>query len=53
MDAKYKAELVYCTGETVIEQEHLPAVLKALEVYNGIFYSDIEMEGLVLIQKGK
>lgn len=52
MNAKDKAELVYYTGETVVEKEHVSAVMKELEAYNGIFYSDIEMNGLVLIQKG-
>lgn len=51
MDAKYKAELVYFTGETVVEKKHVPAVLQELEAYNGTFYSDFEMNGLVLIQK--
>ncbi|AMQ66544.1 hypothetical protein BH753_gp062 [Bacillus phage Shbh1] len=51
MDAKYKAELVYCTGETIVEKEHVPAVMKELEAYNGIFYCDFEMNDLVLIQK--
>lgn len=51
MDAKYKAELVYCTGETVVEKEFVSEVLKELEAYNGTFYSDVEMNGLVLIQK--
>lgn len=51
MDAKYKAELVYFTGETVAKKEHVPAIMKELEAYNGEFYSDIEMNGLVLIQK--
>lgn len=51
MDAKYKAELVYLTGEIVVEKEHVEAVMKELEAYNGIFYSDFEMNGLVLIQK--
>ena len=51
MNAKYKAELVFYTGETIVEKEQVPAVLKELEAYNGTFYSDIEMDGLVLIQK--
>jgi hypothetical protein len=51
VDAKYKAELVAYTGETVVEKEYAPAVMKELESYNGTFYSDIEMNGLVLIQK--
>lgn len=51
MDAKYKAELVVFTGETVVKKEHVPAVMKELEAYNGIFYCDIEMDDLVLIQK--
>jgi hypothetical protein len=51
MNAKYKAELVYYTGETVVEKEHVSTVMKELEEYNGIFYSDFEMNGLVLIQK--
>ncbi|WP_180953872.1 hypothetical protein [Bacillus sp. M6-12] len=51
MDAKYKAELVVYTGETIVEKEHVPAVMKELEAYNGTFYSDIEMNGFVLIQK--
>lgn len=52
MDAKYKAEVVFYTGETIVEKEHASAVMKELESYNGIFYADIEMNGLVLIQKG-
>jgi hypothetical protein len=51
MDAKYKAELVFYTGETVVEKEHVNAVMKELESYNGTFYNDFEMNGLVLIQK--
>jgi hypothetical protein len=51
MNAKYKAELVYYTGETIVEKEHAPAVMKELEVYNGTFYADIEMNGLILIQR--
>jgi hypothetical protein len=51
VDAKYKAELVAFTGETIVEKEHVPAVMKELESYNGTFYDDIEMNGLVLIQK--
>lgn len=53
MDAKHKAELVYYTGETVVEKEHVKSVMKELEKYNGTFYSDFEMNGLVLIQKAK
>ena len=49
---KDKAELAYCTGETVVKQEYAAAIMKELENYNGIFYGDIEMNGLVLIQKG-
>lgn len=51
MDAKYKAELVAFTGETIVEKENVPAVMKELEAYNGTFYHDIEMNGLVLIQR--
>lgn len=51
MDAKHKAQLAHCTGEAVVTKEILPAVLKELEGYNETFYSDIEMNGLVLIQK--
>ena len=49
---KDKAELVYCTGEAVVQKEYAPAVIEELEKYNGVFYGDIEMNGLVLIQKG-
>ena len=52
MDAKYKAELVYYTGDTVVEKEYVPAVMEELKAYNGTFYSDFEMNGLVLIRKG-
>lgn len=51
MDAKYKAEVVAYTGETVVEKEHVSSIMKELEKYNGTFYADIEMNGLVLIQK--
>lgn len=51
MDAKYKAEIVHYTGSTVIEKEHAPAVMEALESYNGTYHADIEMNGLVLIEK--
>lgn len=51
MDAKHKAQIVFYTGETVVEKEHVDAVMEELENYNGTFYSDIEMNGLVLIQK--
>lgn len=51
MDAKHKAQVAYCTGETVVTKEILPEVLKELKAYNGTFYHDIEMNGLVLIQK--
>ena len=54
MDIKYKAELVYMTGHTVVAEEYKEAVLKELEEnYNGIYYGDIEMNGLVLIEKAK
>ena len=52
MDVKYKAELVYYTGDTVVEKEYAPAVMKELsENYNGTFYDDFEMNGLVWIKK--
>ena len=49
--AKDKAELIHYTGETVVEKHLVPAVMRELEQYNGVFYADIEMNGLVLIQK--
>ena len=51
MNAKDKAELAYYTGETVVEKHLVPEVLRELEKYNGVFHADIEMNGLVLIQK--
>lgn len=51
MDAKYKAELVFYTGETIVEKDQVPEVMEELQRYNGTFYSDFEMNGLVLIQK--
>lgn len=51
MDAKHKAQIAAFTGETVVEKELVPAIMKELENYNGIFYSDVEMNGLVLIQR--
>lgn len=51
MDAKYKAELVHYTGNTVVEKEFVDAVMEELKNYNGTYYSDIEMNGLVLIER--
>lgn len=51
MNVKDKAELIYVTGESVVEKQHVEAVMKELENYNGTFYADIEMNELVLIQK--
>ena len=51
MNSKDKARMVYYSGSAVVEKEKLPDVLKELENYNGIFYSDIEMNNLVLIEK--
>ena len=53
MNVKDKAEMVYVTGETVVDKKYAKEVMDYLEGnYNGIFYADIEMNGLVLIQKG-
>ena len=52
MDVKYKAELVYYTGDAVVEKEYAPAVMEELRKnYNGTFYDDFEMNGLVWIKK--
>lgn len=51
MDAKYKAELVHYTGSTVVKKEHAPAVMEELNSYNGTYHADIEMNGLVLIER--
>lgn len=51
MDLKYKAEIAYCTGDTIVKKEDLEEVMKELEGYPGSYYGDFEMNGLVLIQK--
>lgn len=51
MYAKYKAQIIHISGGTVVEKALVPAVMKELEAYNGIYYADIEMNGLVLIEK--
>lgn len=49
--AKDKAELAYFTGNAVVPESMLDEVLKELENYPAIFYSDIRMNGLVSIEK--
>lgn len=49
--AKHKADLVYATGNACVEEELAPLVMKALESYDGVYYDDIRMNGLVLIEK--
>ena len=52
MNIKDKAELVYYTGDAVVEKEYAPAVMEELRKnYNGTFYDDFEMNGLVWIKK--
>lgn len=48
---KSKAYDIYVTGSGVVEKEHAPSVMQELEKMGGLFYSDIEMNGLVLIEK--
>lgn len=43
--------MIYCTGNTVVEKEHAPAILKELEQYPGNYAADVEMDGLILIEK--
>lgn len=52
MNPKSKALDVYYTGWAVVEEKDAPAIMKELEKYDGTYYDDIRMNGLVSIEKG-
>lgn len=49
--AESKAQDIYFMGSGVVKEGDAPAVMKELEKYNGVFYDDIRMNGLVSIEK--
>lgn len=46
-----KAQDIWATGSGVVSKEDVPSVMKELEKTGDLFYADIEMNGLVLIEK--
>lgn len=46
-----KALDIYITGSGVVSKQDAPYVLKELDKYQGVFYGDIEMNDLVLIER--
>ncbi len=51
-NAESKAQDIYFTGWGVVKEEDAPAIMEVLKQYNGVFYDDIRMNGLILIEKG-
>lgn len=49
--AKTKAQDIWATGNAVVNKEEVPEVMKELEKTGELFYADIEMNGLVLIER--